>query len=180
MSSYGYAPPPPPPAPTVEEEVMGVVEVATILTRAPSTSPSSRLTMNTPTNITPNNPPPTTATLPRSNGLQSTAIHLHNMHMHTPTPKPRSPLQLTIPATLPSPTPLLSILSSLPTASLSLMVKHTPQPRSALHPHHIGVVKGMSLLRHTGIADLEEDIKVVEGQKTPQVSVMNMNLPLFQ
>lgn len=159
---------------------MGVVEVATILTRAPSTSPSSRLTMNTPTNITPNNPPPTTATLSRSNGLQSTAIHLHNMHMHTPTPKPRSPLQLTIPATLPSPTPLLSILSSLPTASLSLMVKHTPQPRSALHPHHIGVVKDMSLLRHTGIADLEEDIRVVEGQNTPQVSVMNMNLPLFQ
>jgi hypothetical protein len=38
----------------------------------------------------------------------------------------------------------------------------------------------MSLLRHTGIADPEEDIKVVEGQNTPQVSVMNMNLPLFQ
>lgn len=159
---------------------MGVVEVATILTLAPSLSPSNRLTMNTPANTTPNNPPPTTTTLPRSNGLQSTAIHLHNMHMHTPTLKPRSHLQLTIPTTLPSPTPLLSILSSPHMASLSLMVKHTPQPRSALHPRRIGVVKDMSLLRHTGIADPEEDIKVVEGQNTPQVSVMNMNLPLFQ
>uniref|UniRef100_A0A8H7K9T9 FMR1-interacting protein 1 conserved domain-containing protein n=1 Tax=Bionectria ochroleuca TaxID=29856 RepID=A0A8H7K9T9_BIOOC len=40
----------------VEEEVMGVVEVATILTLAPSLSPSNRLTMNTPANTTPNNP----------------------------------------------------------------------------------------------------------------------------